>query len=270
MAKKLSLQKKDDLSIVLCGQAGMGVQSVEFLLTRILKLAGYNVFATKEYMSRIRGGTNSTEIRVSSEPVHAVVDRIDILVPFDKGAVEHLRKRISTQTVILADKATIGDDINPDKCTFIEMPFAETALEIGDKIYANIVATAAIVSLFGIELQMVTNYVEKFFAGKSQDVIQKNIEAAKTGYKLGSDLVSSGKIKCQISKDDHVKDQVLLSGTEAVALGTIAGGCNFISSYPMTPATGVLVFLAQHSKEFGIIAEQAEDEISAINMALGA
>jgi len=60
---------RNDLSIVLCGQAGQGIQTVEYLLTRILKLAGYNVFATKEYMSRIRGGTNSTEIRISSGPV---------------------------------------------------------------------------------------------------------------------------------------------------------------------------------------------------------
>ncbi len=270
MKKKLSLQKNDDLSIVLCGQAGMGVQTVEFLLTRILKLTGYNVFATKEYMSRIRGGINSTEVRVSSEPIRAVLNRIDILVSFDKDAVTHLQKRISSGTLIFADKEALGDDIDKKDYNFIDVPFTQTAVEIGDKIYSNIVATGTIVSLFGIDLEIVKDFVKKLFSSKSEEIVQKNIEAAEAGYKLGSTLINSGKIKCDVNRDEQVKDQILLSGTEAVALGAIAGGCNFISSYPMTPATGVLVFLAQHAKDFGIIAEQAEDEIAAINMALGA
>ena len=86
MKKSASVKNRDDVSIVLCGEAGQGIQTVEFLLTRILKLAGCNVFATKEYMSRIRGGANSTEIRVSDKRVCALVDRIDILIALNKGA----------------------------------------------------------------------------------------------------------------------------------------------------------------------------------------
>jgi len=70
---------EQDISIVLCGEAGQGIQTVEELLTRILKLSGYYVFATKEYMSRVRGGSNSTQIRVSSKPIQAPVARIDVL-----------------------------------------------------------------------------------------------------------------------------------------------------------------------------------------------
>jgi len=71
---------RDDISIVLCGEAGQGIQTVEHLLTRTLKLAGHNVFSTQEFMSRIRGGSNSTSIRVSSKGVSAPVDRADILI----------------------------------------------------------------------------------------------------------------------------------------------------------------------------------------------
>jgi 2-oxoglutarate ferredoxin oxidoreductase subunit alpha len=85
--------RADDVSIVLCGQAGMGIQTVENILTRMLKGAGYNVFATKEYMSRVRGGSNSTQIRVSSRPVSAFVNRTDILIPLNKGAIEHLQEQ---------------------------------------------------------------------------------------------------------------------------------------------------------------------------------
>jgi len=270
MATNSLFQNADNVSIVLCGQAGMGIQTVEFLLTRILKLAGYNVFATKEYMSRIRGGTNSTEIRMSSEAIGSSVSRIDILIPLNKGAIQHVEKRISPQTVILADKETIGEDFDQTRHKFVDVPFTKTASEIGDKIYSNVVAVGVMARMFGIELQTVSEFVGKFFSDKSGGVVQKNITAVKAGYKLSEDLQDSAGIGFNVNKDTNVEDQILLSGTEAVALGAIAGGCNFISAYPMSPSTGVLVFLAKHAKDFGIIAEQAEDEIAAINMAIGA
>jgi 2-oxoglutarate ferredoxin oxidoreductase subunit alpha len=270
MDDNLSFQKKNDLSIVLCGQAGQGIQTVECLLTRIFKLAGYNVFATKEYMSRIRGGTNSTEIRVSSGPVRACVNRIDILIPLDQGAICHVEKRISPHTIILAEKQVIGEDFDQNKYKYVEVPFTKTASDIGNKIYSNVVAVGTIAGLIGADLQTIGKYVKRFFSAKAEDVVQKNLAAAEEGFNLGAGLVNSSKIKIDIRNDADIKDQVLLSGTEAVALGAIAGGCNFISSYPMSPSTGVLAFLAKQAKDFGIIAEQAEDEIAAMNMAIGA
>jgi len=261
---------RKDLSIVLCGQAGQGIQTVEYLLTRIFKLSGYNVFATKEYMSRVRGGINSTEIRVSSGSVCAYVNRIDILIPLNKGAIGHVENRISPQTIILAEKEAIADDFDQTKHKFIDVPFTKKASEIGDKIYSNVVAVGTITSVFGIKLQTVSKYVKKFFSSKTDDVIEKNLAAVKEGFNLGIGLADSSKIKFDINDDADIKDQILINGAEAVALGAIAGGCNFISSYPMSPSTGVLIFLAKQAKDFGIIAEQAEDEIAAINMAIGA
>jgi len=133
-----------------------------------------------------------------------------------------------------------------------------------------VVAVGTIASLFGIKLQTVSKYVKKFFSAKSDDVVQKNLAAAKEGFNLGVGLVSSSKIKFDIRNDADIKDQILLGGIEAVALGAIAGGCNFVSSYPMSPSTGVLAFLARQAKDFSIVAEQAEDEIAAMNMAIGA
>ena len=89
-----SINIKDNVSIVLCGEAGMGIQTVESILTKLLKLSGYNVFATKEYMSRVRGGANSTEIRISSKRVNAFVDKIDILIPLNEGAIDRIKNRI--------------------------------------------------------------------------------------------------------------------------------------------------------------------------------
>ena len=100
----LSVKEKTDISIVLCGQAGQGIQTVEKLLTRLLKKAGYNVFATKEYMSRVRVGMNSTLIRISDKPVKAFVDHIDVLVPLNKGAIQHLKRRFNPETIIVGEQ----------------------------------------------------------------------------------------------------------------------------------------------------------------------
>jgi len=270
MGEGLSFRVGDDISIVLCGQAGMGVQTVESLLAEIFKLSGYNVFSTREYMSRVRGGTNSTEILVSSKAIRAAVNRIDILIAFDKSAIGHVGGRISAGTIILADKEVLGSAVNQVVGKFIDVPLSRIAVEIGNKVYSNIVAVGVIAGLFGIDLDLISKYVRRFFSSKSAEVVQNNLEAAKRGFEFGKDLRNSAKNKISIGKSDVIKDEILLSGTEAVAMGAMAGGCNFISSYPMSPSTGVLAFLARHGREFGIIAEQAEDEIAAINMAIGA
>ncbi len=260
----------EGVSVVLCGQAGQGIQTVEHLLTRILKLAGYNVFATKEYMSRVRGGVNSTQIRIGSVPVRASGSRIDVLIPLNKGALQRIEPRISDQTIILADKETIGTDFDQAGRRFVDVPFTRTATEIGNKIYSNVVAVGTMAGLFRVDLKTASAYVERFFSSKAADVVQNNLAALKEGFRLGAALAKSSGIDFDVAADAAVRDQVVLSGAEAVGLGAIAGGCNFIASYPMSPSTGVLTFLAKHARDFGIVAEQAEDEIAAMNMGLGA
>jgi len=257
------------ISLVLCGEAGRGIQTVEGLLTRIFKLGGLNVFATKEYMSRVRGGSNSTQIIISSKKVLAPLNRIDILIPLDKSALPHLKKRISKNTVILGEK----EKILPER-EILDVPFTRVAKEIGNPIFANIVAVGLIAAIFRINQQIPLEHTRKHFFAKGEKIIQGNITAIKRGYELASDLIKKESV-AQLSipvpdPEQNIKEEIILNGAEAVSLGAISGGCNFISAYPMSPSTGVLTFLSQHAKEFNIITEQAEDEISAINMALGA
>ncbi len=264
-----SSNNKSDISIILCGQAGQGIQTVERLLTKNLKIAGCNVFATKEYMSRVRGGMNSTLIRVSDKPVNAFVNRIDILVPLNKGAIKHLNKRISSKTIIVGEKENCIDELQSENC-FFDIPFTKIASGIGNKVYSNTVAVGALVSLLGIKLQISLDCLRQFFDGKPEEVISKNIEAVKKGYEAAVNLTESKNIKFSIEGNTKAQNHILVNGAEAVGLGAIAGGCNFVSSYPMSPSTAVLVFLAQNSRDFEIITEQAEDEIAAMNMAIGA
>ena len=265
----LSEKEKSDISIVLCGQAGQGIQTVEKLLTRISKTAGYNVFATKEYMSRVRGGINSTLIRISDKPVKAFVDRIDILVPLSKGAIRNLEKRINPETLILGEKNVCADKLQ-DKNRLLDIPFAKIASDIGNKVYLNTVAVGALISVLSIKPEEAIDCLKQFFEGKPQEVLEKNIEAIKKGYEEVIKLTKPNSKKIKLTDNTGLRNQILVNGAEAVGLGAIAGGCKFVSSYPMSPSTAVLVFLAQNGRDFGIIAEQAEDEIAAINMVVGA
>lgn len=264
------MKKKDDISIVLCGEAGQGVQTVERILVHVLKRSHFHVFATKEYMSRVRGGSNSTEIRVSSKRVSAYVDKMDILVPFHAGAIDHVRKRISSQTMILADPQIVPENSCDAACERVNIPLVQIAEEIGSRIYLNIIAASVILGLFQIDSEFISEFIRQHFSRKGEEIIQKNLEAVQRGYEIGRDMSQSGRFQVEISPDSQVADEILLNGAEAVGLGALAGGCNFLSSYPMSPSTGVMVFLSQQMKDFEVIVEQAEDEISAINMALGA
>ncbi len=269
MDSRIALDKKD-VSIVLCGQAGQGIQTVERILVRLLKLSGFHVFATKEYMSRVRGGNNSTEIRVAPSRVSAFVDRIDILIPFHKGALKHVERRITPQSFILGDEEIISKDcqLNGDQC--IPIPLSQIASDVGGKIYANIAAAGMVLGLFQVEQSIFTDFIKEYFAIKGEDIIKKNLEAIHKGWEVGKGLLDPERSDVKSWRESAVGKDILLNGAEAVGLGALAGGCNFLSSYPMSPSTGVMVFLSHQMNEFEIIVEQAEDEISAINMALGA
>ncbi len=268
MKDKVFSQFKEDVSIVLCGEAGQGIQTVEHILTQTLKLSGYHVFSTQEYMSRIRGGNNSTLVRISSNRVSAPVDRIDLLIPFSPGAVRHVQKKISPETILMGEKKIYGNEYQEERA--IDIPLSEIASEVGGRIYSNTVAVAVLAGLLKVEREVLDRYLRHHFSGKDEDTIHKNLEAARKGYEVSDELLRNGKLQIDLVKHKDIKEEILIDGVEALAMGAVAGGCNFLSFYPMSPSTAVAVLLAQYSKEFGIIVEQAEDEISAMNMVIGA
>jgi len=140
----------------------------------------------------------------------------------------------------------------------------------GGKILTSTVAVGLVSGLLGIERGIAEYHIKHEFADKNADIIKKNLVALKNGLDAGMALAGSGKVKFATKTDACIADDILVNGAEAIALGAIAGGCNFIGSYPMSPSTAVLSSLAEKSRIFDIIVEQAEDEIAAINMALGA
>ena len=259
---------KDDLSILLSGEAGQGIQTLERLLMRMFKISGRFVFSYSEFMSRIRGGNNSTEIRVLAKRACAFVDRVDIFIPFGPGSMDRFEDRITADTVILGDHAFIDEKYRGGNYNVIEIPFFELGKEIGGKTYLNLLVMGLFAGLFRIDRDTVIKQVKSYFSSSADDLVQKNINAVIRGIEKGRDILQAGNSFFIPEPSAEASGEILINGAESIAMGGLAGGCNFVSSYPMSPSTDVLVNFAKYSNDFDIIVEQAEDEISAINMAI--
>lgn len=257
---------KNDISIVLSGEAGQGIKTVELLIIRALKNSGYNIFSTSELMSRVRGGNNTTEIRVSNKRIEAYVDKIDILIVLSKNAVFRIENRLTKDTILIGQDSFIEEKYKNGQYKIKDVALSSLAKEVGGLIYSNIIIYGLLAGIFDINLNLIKEYITKYFSTKGNEITDNNINAVIKGYEKGKEL----KLGIQVEKDDKIRNQVLLSGTESIGIGALAGGCNFITAYPMSPSTGVIQFLARHSEEYGVVVEQAEDEISAINMIQGA
>jgi len=257
-------------TILICGGAGQGIQTVELLLTKIFKTDGFNIYATKEYMSRVRGGSNSIEIRISANAIRAPFKYADMAVLLDKDAMKHLAERITSSTVVLRDKKPSRSFEN----NIFDIPFSKIAEGIGNKVYSNVVAVGVICGIIGVASEKSLESVNRSFKDKSSEIIENNAKAIKKGYEIAQELIASGAITedsfMMKRAESGVDENIICNGAESIAMGALAGGCNLVSSYPMSPATGVLVYLAGKAERFNVIVEQAEDEISAINMAIGA
>lgn len=264
MNKRYDFSNTPDISIVLSGEAGQGINTIESILTRLLKQQGLYVFSCNEFMSRVRGGLNSTQIRISPHKVDACVDRIDILIPLCPD-LSRLNHRISSRTAIIGEKETLKTQ-HP----VVDFSFESGIEATGSRKYSNTIATGLILSLFHIDPSLLDTYLSQKFVDKPQKIIDANLAAARQGFEKGTDLIEKGIIKIAMAPIIKPGQDILVNGSEAVGMGALAGGCDFVSSYPMSPSTGVLVFLAGQSNDFSLIVEQAEDEIAALNMVLGA
>ena len=256
-----------DYSIKIGGEAGQGIQTIGDALGRVFARAGYHVFTNQDYESRIRGGHNFYQIRLSDKPVMAPKDAIDIVVALDKDSILLHEQELTAAGRVIYDADSLKE--KHDKPAFLDIPFAKLAVEHGgDRIMANTVATGAVLGMLGMELTLLLELVAEIFRKKGEQVISANRNAAMVGY----DHAMKACLTCGFSvrAADQAVPRLLVGGVESIALGALASGCRFYAAYPMTPSTGIMNYLASKEKEYGIVVEQAEDEIAAINMALGA
>ncbi|MHC1718657.1 MAG: 2-oxoacid:acceptor oxidoreductase subunit alpha [Acidaminococcaceae bacterium] len=241
-------------NILIGGAAGLGIETMALFLEKILKRKGFEIFVVQDYMSRVRGGHNFFQIHFGNEAVDSHEDSLDGIIALDQETVNNHVNRLKSDGFVIAD-----EEINSDYKNFYQLPLKSTAKVIGNaRVFGNI-ALGALLSLFNLDLNETADVVNGKLRG---DIASQNIKAFEEGHKM---LI--GKYDIQTERKE---DLILINANEAVALGALASGLKFYSGYPMTPSTGIMNYLAAKMNDAEIIIEQAEDEIAAINMALGA
>jgi 2-oxoglutarate ferredoxin oxidoreductase subunit alpha len=250
----------EDLNIVVAGSAGEGIQTIGEVLAETIAGHGYAVFAWQEFESRIRGGQNSYSIRISEKPTNAPVVRADILLALNDGAALKYEPLIQKDGILIAGKK-IRDRMIP-------IAFADIAeKELGDKIYANTIAIGAMAAAIGMNLDVIHTVLAQKFANKGEAVVAANRLAAEKGYALTREGCQD---ICPWRLPERDTRYRLIAGKEALAMAAVLAGCRFMAAYPMSPSTDIITFLAENEKQFEVFTEQAEDEIAAVNMAIGA
>lgn len=243
-----------EYNILIGGSAGQGLDTLSDFLERSIKKFGFYVFSNKDYMSRVRGGHNFIQIRFGENKIYSHKNELDLILALDENTISYHKDRLKDDGIIISDKS-----IKNEYKKIIKLPLIETAKGLSLSKAFTSVAAGVILKYFSIDLEN----IDKYFSGKlSEDIRNKNIQAVKLGY----DLIES-KHKMQ---GNDLSDHILINGNNAIALGAIAGGLDFYSAYPMTPATSIMTYLAKKQVETGMVVDQAEDEIAAINFAIGA
>lgn len=241
-------------NILIGGAAGQGIDTMVAILEKVLKQSGYNVFTTRDFMSRIRGGHNFILIRFSTDIIQSHDNEVDLIVGLNKETIEIHKDRLKSDGFILCDNSIISEDVRTIKINIEAM-----AKELGNIRVSGSIAIGVILKLFGENLENVNEVLKSFVKSKDLEV---NIKAVAAGYE---------KVENQFKHlDGEFKDWMIISGSKALALGAIAAGLRFYSAYPMSPSTPIMEYLSEKGDIAGIIVEQAEDEIAAINMAIGA
>jgi len=263
--------KGTEVIVRVAGAAGDGVQSAGLIIAKAFSRSGLYVNTYNYYQSLIRGGQSWYQIRASHDKVKSQGDGLDVLIALNKDGLErHTNPMINEggasplEGVAIFDKAITG--YARGKATYCEMPLGEIAAKYGkNALMKNTVAIGAMAAAIGLDFDILSGVIADQF-GKKGDVADQNVKAAKEGY----DYYGSNFKKLDKNIQYGNTKRYMMAGGEAVGLGAVSGGLKMYVGYPMTPASSVLHYLASHADQFGIFVKVSEDEISAINMAIGA
>ena len=258
-----------DFNWAIGGEAGDGIDSTGKIFAQALSRAGRHVFTSKDFASRIRGGYTAYKIRTAVDPVQSVVDRLDVLIALTPRTIEENLDELHEGSVIIYDgeRTTMEDAPIPDDVVGLNVPLKRLAEEAGGAIMRNVVALGAACAVTDFPIENLDSALEKRFGAKGQKLVENNKDAARKGQAHVEDN-DDHDFEYDLETTDN--DYVLLNGDEAIGMGAIAAGCRYYAGYPITPATDVMEYLKGRIEGYGGHVVQAEDELSAINMALGA
>ncbi len=254
-----------DLAVMIGGQGGDGTLTVSDLLGRYFRKRGLYVYTSRNVLSRIRGGHADASVRASRDPTAAVKAQVDVLVAFDQQAIDLGRPELAPHGFVLYDSTSFKTDL-PNSAGF---PFATlVGGPLGQPIFKNTAAYGALSVLFGFDPAKTREVIDERFRRRSPEALDKNLKALEIGRKAALEATGVANRFAVLDGDAH--DLILTNGNQAVALGFTVGGGRFFAGYPITPATEIMEYLQRYLPPLGGVVRQAEDELAAINMVIGA
>jgi len=249
---------KDVLNILIGGEAGQGLVTIGQMLAKVLVRSGYFIVVTQSYQSRIRGGHNTFAIRVGADEIAAPQEPIDVLVALNAETVTLHRDELLPGGLVVADESS---EVSCDLC--LKVPYKTFSTNR----YSNVAALGVLGALLGLDEGLIVQTLDELFGKKDSDVAKENQRVLAESFRWAAEQPSPVKKLVRVS---NPPDRLMMGGNDAIALGALSAGVKFYSFYPMTPSTGVALNLAAQAKKMRLVVEQAEDEIAAINMAIGA
>lgn len=247
------------LDILIGGEAGQGLVTIGQVLAKALVKGGYRILVTQDYLSRVRGGHNTFRIRTGPVPLAAPREGVDLLVALDQESLDLHAGDLRASAQVIADS---GLTCGLAPC--LNVPYAQLA----PARYQNTVALGVAASLLGLEMPLIARELAAFLGKKmTPEVTEKNRAALQAAYDFAAARPTGFK---PLAPAPAAAPRLMMNGNEALALGALAAGLKFLAFYPMTPSTSIALTVIAHAKALGVVCEQAEDEIAAINMALGA
>ena len=258
------------LSIAIIGSGGAGALTTGDLLLETACAAGWHGLYTRTLGPQIRGGEAAGLLRLAVHPVECLPDQFDILVGIDWLNAHRFGAEIKVgpQTLVISDPR--GGEPPPmvtqSGARVVEVPMKEMAKAIPDG-RPNMIALGIASRLLGFSAEQVSVPLEKRLADKGPAAIEASLAGIKAGFGAAAGIAYGTQLATPRA---NTARRWLLSGNEATALGAIRGGIRFAAAYPITPATEILEWLAPNLSKVGGTLLQAEDELAAINMIVGA
>jgi 2-oxoglutarate/2-oxoacid ferredoxin oxidoreductase subunit alpha len=251
-----------DITITVSGEAGQGVKTLGSLVARVLFDRGYYVVQDESYHSRIRGGLDATTIRASDVPHHAVQPLIDLFVPLASSVLSYHPAGNGHESEIGPSTRTLCDTKSGvDLPGATRVPATERAIALaGEARAANVFLFGAVCRMLGIPLEAAAAATRKELPAK---ILEKNLPVLEDGY--AQPVMEPWSLPAR-----KLSHHLLANASQSIGAAAIVAGVKFYSGYPMSPSSGIMNYLAAHAEQYGIVVEQAEDETSAANMAVGA
>lgn len=248
------------------GEAGFGIMTTGLIFSKIAARVGFNIFDYAEYPSLIRGGHNTYEVVVSDEPVFSLKDKVNLLICLNKDTYIKHRHRLAPNSLVVFDEEEFK--IKETGFEKIAVPFKKILQEEkAPFVMLNNIALGVSLALMDWDLDLLDRVIEETFAKKGQSVIEENKKVAQRGYQWIKDNYQKSVNSFPARKEKE--KGLVLTGNDAFSLGAIVADCRLYAAYPMTPASSILTTLAFYGEKVGMVVRHPEDEIAAINTALG-